>query len=317
MRSDGEGKRGFNSLVVNLNILSKNTLRFITGAIIALIVSCAVYAGGFLLMLLVMYIVWAGSKEYVNILKNKGFMPFFRLIIAVDFCFVILTTLKIFDLVPVVLTMGTIVSFMAVLFYGRQPYIANVATTVLGFLYGGWLPCYLILIRQIGMDDSLGLITIHSNQGLGFIFLLFFTILFTDVGAYFFGSRFGKRPLAPIISPKKTIEGAIGGSICGILVALGIGFFLKIAWYHALVVGILITIFAQIGDLAESLIKRDAGVKDSGNSLPGHGGFMDRADSYLFSTPVAYFYFNHFVVSNHLIHQIMDFAKKAAHIIGI
>lgn len=299
-----------------LEVLNKNKKRIITGSIIALIVMFAVFTGGFLLMLLVMCIVLAGSKEYVSILRNKGFQPFLRLIIAVDFCFVILTTLQRFDLVPVILTFGTIFAFIAVLFKGRQPYIANVATTVLGFVYGGWLPCYLILIRQIEMN-SLGLMSIKLNPGLGFIFLLFFTILLTDVGAFFFGSRYGKTPLAPIVSPKKTIEGAIGGAICGVSVAVLIGYFLHMHWYQSVISGLLITIFAQIGDLAESLIKRDAGVKDSGNSLPGHGGFLDRADSYLFSTPVAYFYFRYFVIDNQLMVDLINFTRKVGHAIGM
>ena len=170
-----------------LDSINKNKLRLITGLIIGFTVLGAVFAGGFLLMLVVMYIVYVGSKEYVAILRNKGFRPFLRLIIAVDIAFVILTTLHRFDLVPMALTFGTIGAFMAVLFKGRQPYIANVATTVLGFIYGGFLPCFLILLRQLEMN-SLGLITIKLNPGLGFIFLLFFTILLTDVGAYFFGS---------------------------------------------------------------------------------------------------------------------------------
>lgn len=95
----------------------------------------------------------------------------------------------------------------------------------------------------------------------------------TDVGGYVFGSKFGKHPLAPVVSPKKTIEGSIGGSLLAILTALLIGWIIHIEWYQSLIAGLLITTFAQLGDLAESLIKRDAGVKDSGNSLPGHGGF--------------------------------------------
>ncbi len=299
-----------------LESINKNKLRLITGLIIGFTVLGAVFAGGFLLMLVVMYIVYTGSKEYVAILRNKGFRPFLRLIIAVDIAFVILTTLQRFDLVPMVLTFGTIGAFMAVLFKGRQPYIANVATTVLGFIYGGFLPCFLILLRQLEMN-SLGLITIKLNPGLGFIFLLFFTILFTDVGAYFFGSKFGKTPLAQVISPKKTVEGAVGGTLCGIAVSMGIGYFLHIFWYQSLIAGLLITFFAQIGDLAESLIKRDAGVKDSGNSLPGHGGFLDRADSYLFSTPVAYFYFKYFVINNQLALDVLDLARKAVHAVGL
>ena len=165
--------------------------------------------------------------------------------------------------------------------------------------------------------DSLGFLTIKLNLGLGFLILLFFTILLTDVGAYFFGSKFGKRPLAPIISPKKTVEGAIGGAVAGVLTAVLVGHFLELLWFQSVIAGLLITIFAQIGDLSESLIKRDAGVKDSGNSLPGHGGFLDRADSYLFSTPVAYFYFKYFVVSNQLTTDFVSFAKRALDAVGL
>ena len=291
-------------------------LRIITGIIIGVLVLSCVIAGGIPLMLLVMYVTYIGSKEYVSILEKKGFKPFLHLIIVADICFVLLTALKRFDLVPVVLTFGTIGAFSLVLWKGRQPYIANVATTILGFIYGGWLPCFIILMRQIN-QDSLGFFSVKMSAGLGFLVLMFFTILMTDVGAYAIGSKYGKRPLAPVVSPKKTIEGAIGGTIAAITAAMLIGYFIHIEWYQSLIGGLLITTFAQVGDLAESLIKRDAGVKDSGNSLPGHGGFFDRSDSYLFSTPVAYFYFNYFVASNQLTLDFISFARKALHAVGL
>ncbi len=299
-----------------LNLINNSTLRLITGVLIGFFVLGCVIAGGIPLMLLVMFVAFIGSKEYVDILKKKGFRPFLHLILAADICFVVLTALKRFDLVPVVLTLGTIGAFTLVLCKGRQPYIANVATTVLGFVYGGWLPCYVILLRQLN-QDSLGFFTIKMCSGLGFLVLLFFTILMTDVGAYVCGSKFGKTPLAPVVSPKKTVEGAVGGSILALCTAMFIGWLIHIEWYQSLIAGFLITLFAQVGDLAESLIKRDAGVKDSGNSLPGHGGFLDRADSYLFSTPVAYFYFNYFVVSDQLTLDFISFARKALHAVGL
>lgn len=299
-----------------LGLFNNTTLRIITGTAIGLFVLACVYAGGIPLMLLVMYVAYIGSKEYVDILQKKGFRPFLHLIIIADICFVILTALKRFDLVPVVLTFGTIGAFTLVLCKGRQPYIANVATTVLGFIYGGWLPCYVILLRQLN-QDFLGFFSIKMCSGLGFMLLLFCTILMTDVGGYVFGSKFGKRPLAPVVSPKKTIEGSIGGSVLAIIAAMLIGYAIHIEWYQSLIAGLLITTFAQLGDLAESLIKRDAGVKDSGNSLPGHGGFLDRADSYLFSTPVAYFYFNYFVVSDQLTMDFLSFARKALDAVGL
>lgn len=79
--------------------------------------------------------------------------------------------------------------------------------------------------------------------------------------------------LAPVISPNKTIEGSVGGAICAVTGALIVGYFIGVEWYLSVIAGLICTVFAQIGDLCESLIKRDAGVKDSGNLLPGHGGF--------------------------------------------
>lgn len=297
-------------------LLNNTMLRLITGTIIGILVLSCVIAGGIPLMLLVLYVTYIGSKEYVSILEKKGFKPFLHLIIVADICFVVLTAFKRFDLVPVVLTFGTIGAFLLVLWKGRQPYIANVATSVLGFIYCGWLPCFIILLRQIN-QDSLGFLSINMSAGLGYLVLMFFAILMTDVGGYVFGSKFGKTPLAPVVSPKKTVEGSIGGSIAAVIAAMIIGYFIHIEWYQSLIGGLLITTFAQVGDLSESLIKRDAGVKDSGNSLPGHGGFLDRADSYLFSTPVAYFYFNYFVASNQLTLDFISFARKALHAVGL
>ena len=84
-----------------------------------------------------------------------------------------------------------------------------------------------------------------------------------------------------------------------------------------MIVGLLITVFAQLGDLSESLIKRDAGVKDSGNSLPGHGGFLDRVDSFMFSAPVAYYFFKYFVISNSLWSEFVEVVHSVLKVIGL
>ena len=216
------------------------------------------------------------------------------------------------NLIPLVLLIGTIGSFLAVLFRGRQPYIANVATTILGFLIA-WMPCHVCLVRQMG--PSVSLFNITFKQGLYFLVFIFFVILLTDIAAYFFGVRFGKHKLCPVISPKKTIEGALAGGICAIITGLIIGKLIGISFYHSLVLSIIVTVMAQLGDLSESLIKRDAGVKDSGNSLPGHGGFLDRADSYLFSVPVAYYYIKYFILSGITFPVITEFIKKVFYVI--
>ena len=97
----------------------------------------------------------------------------------------------------------------------------------------------------------------------------------------------------------------MGGTVMCMLFSIGIGLGIGLAWYHALILGALIATFAQIGDLCESMIKRDAGVKDSSNVLPGHGGFLDRTDSYIMTIPVVYYYVQYFVHTN----VIADFIK--------
>ncbi|MBQ9688608.1 phosphatidate cytidylyltransferase, partial [bacterium] len=200
------------------------------------------------------------------------------------------------DLIFAAITFSIIAAFMWVLFKGRQPYVANVATTILGFLYGGWLTLHLLLLRGLNSSSTMDL-TVNNTQGMGFVFFLFFVILATDMGCYYLGTKFGKHQLAPTVSPKKTIEGAIGGLICAVITAVCGGYLIEIPWYHALILGVLCSAFAQIGDLCESLIKRDAGVKDSSDKIPGHGGFLDRTDSYVFTMPVLYYYLKLFVVN--------------------
>lgn len=277
----------------------------------ALVLSCILLGGKFLLALLLGFIIIA-SKEYVDILKNKGFFPFFKVILIVSVSMVLLSACGYERLIPFVLVFGTIASFLAVLFRGRQPYIANVATTILGFLIA-WMPCHICMIRHMGPEVTLFGKTFE--QGLYFLLLIFFVILFTDMAAYFFGIKFGKHKLSPVISPKKSVEGAVAGGLSAIIVGLVIGYFIGISFYHSFVLSLIVTVMAQLGDLSESLIKRDAGVKDSGNSLPGHGGFLDRADSYLFSIPVAYFYIKYFVLTGITLPMVMDLIKKVINVI--
>jgi phosphatidate cytidylyltransferase len=111
-----------------------------------------------------------------------------------------------------------------------------------------------------------------------------------DIGAYLIGSRFGKNALLPRISPKKTVEGAAGGLIFSIISALICKPILGFGYFHLVILGICMGILGQLGDLSESLIKRDCEVKDSGKIFPGMGGVLDEIDSLLFVAPVFYFY---------------------------
>lgn len=281
--------------------LNKNATRLLTGLIMGTIAMLCIMYGGLALLILLSVIIVFASKEYVKILKHKGFYPSFKIMLLGEALLAAIAYFQRFDLVAVALTFGCMCSFLWVLFVGRQPYIANVATTMLGFVYCGWFPLHLLFLRDLSSTQF--------HDGLGFVVMMFTAILLTDIGCYYAGRHLGKHKLAPTISPNKTIEGSIGGAICAVIGAVVIGTYLGVEWYLSVGAGILCTVFAQLGDLSESLIKRDAGVKDSGNSLPGHGGFLDRTDSFVFTIPVMYYFCKFFIFQTDNITQIINFIK--------
>ena len=124
------------------------------------------------------------------------------------------------------------------------------------------------------------------------VFFLLLVVWLGDSGAYYVGKKFGKHKLSPRISPKKTIEGLAGGITTSIIAAIVIHFtfFPEFPLHHAIIAGVILSFAGVVGDLAESMWKRSADVKDSGTLLPGHGGFLDRFDSILFTAPILYCY---------------------------
>jgi len=155
--------------------------------------------------------------------------------------------------------------------------VVGISTTIFGVLYVAWFFSFLIKIRYL--DNGINL----------FIALLVITKL-GDIGAYLIGSRFGKTPFIPAISPKKSVEGAIAGLIFSVLGAFACRTILGFNYLDLALIGLGLGIIGQLGDLSESLVKRDCQVKDSGNILPGMGGILDEIDSVLFTAPVFYFY---------------------------
>ncbi|MFO0058850.1 MAG: phosphatidate cytidylyltransferase [Cyanobacteriota bacterium] len=174
--------------------------------------------------------------------------------------------------------------------------IADIAASVLGLFYLGFLPSHWIKLRAI-TDPALAPRLPATITGLGWpwtsglalTLLAVALIVATDIGSYGIGRRWGRRPLSPI-SPGKTIEGALGGISCAALVGGTGGLLLGWRWGWLLggLLGVVVAVFAVVGDLTESMMKRDAGLKDSGDAIPGHGGILDRIDSYLFVPAVVY-----------------------------
>ncbi len=157
--------------------------------------------------------------------------------------------------------------------------VVDISTTLFGILYISWFFSFLIRIR-------------YMPQGLGLLAAVLLITKLGDIGAYLIGVRFGKTPLMPRISPKKSVEGALAGLAFSVAGAFMSQKFLNFNYAHLAAVGITLGILGQLGDLSESLIKRDCEVKDSGNILPGMGGILDEIDSLLFTAPVFYFYIN-------------------------
>ena len=159
--------------------------------------------------------------------------------------------------------------------------IVDISTTLFGILYVSWFFSFLIKIIYLPSD-------LHA--GLGLVTSILLMTKLGDIGAYLIGTRLGKSPLIPRISPKKTIEGSIGGLVFSIIGAFIAKAFLPFNYLYLGILGLVCGILGQLGDLSESLIKRDCQVKDSGSIIPGMGGILDAIDSLLFTAPAFYFY---------------------------
>lgn len=162
---------------------------------------------------------------------------------------------------------------------GPRRSLERLAATLCGILYVGWLIGFLIALRRL-------------PEGQHLLYFLAMVVMIGDTAALYIGSTLGKRPLAPQISPRKTVEGAVAGLGGSLAAAYGAS-----AWFlpgmgngHWLAAGALLAVSGQMGDLVESMLKRGAGVKDAGGIIPGHGGVLDRLDSLLFAAPALYVY---------------------------
>ena len=168
--------------------------------------------------------------------------------------------------------------------------LRTMAYTLFGLLYVLWLYNFITKIVYVTPRAPNGAVT-----GQFYVFYCIAITKFSDMGAYLTGSLFGRHPLVPHISPKKTWEGFAGALAFSLLASVGLfalmpGHLSVLTWTHSIVLGLLLGFAAVIGDLAESIIKRSTGVKDSGNMLPGIGGALDLVDSLLFTAPLLFFY---------------------------
>ena len=188
------------------------------------------------------------------------------------------------DSMIMLLSLYMIANLVCLVFFHGKIDPTHCAVNIFGFFYVGFLLSGIYLTRM-------------HNYGQYFVWLIFICAWACDTFAYFTGVLIGKHKLTPILSPKKTVEGAIGGVIGAMLVAVVYGYFasrftvidddINLVFFCAVVAGFG-SIFAQLGDLTASAIKRHTGIKDYGKIIPGHGGIIDRFDSVMFTAPIVY-----------------------------
>lgn len=287
--------------------------RILSGIIAIALALLMIVAGGWYFTLGFCVLVFLGQLEYFRMVRAKGIEPAGKITLVVSQLLLITAAIapNLTDAVfPLV---GTFICFY-LLFQPKMATIADISTSILGLFYGGWLPSYWVRLR-VGLSPAIAATSLPSESlaspplsflqnlslswlsltnlplALTITFLAFGCIWAADIGAYTMGKFFGRTKLSQI-SPKKTVEGAIFGLLGSLAVAeLGAWYLQLPSWQiSGVIFGILVGVASMLGDLTESMMKRDAGIKDSGQLIPGHGGILDRTDSYVFTAPLVYYF---------------------------
>ena len=239
-----------------------------------------------------------GLVELCGALRHGGYHPSTPLAVAVGLALVAALALKALfgvDLVGLAITAAIIGSLVIELRRHHEPgVLASWSLGLAGALYLGWLLSHFVLLRLLVSPLNSNVFTLAGlplDAGAAWIYLILAITWIQDTAAYFVGKNLGRHKMAPVLSPKKTWEGAAGGLLGSVLAALVFApvFGLPITIAQAALLGLVGGVVGPLGDLAESMIKRQVGLKDAGNLIPGHGGILDRADSLLFTGPVLYY----------------------------
>jgi phosphatidate cytidylyltransferase len=271
-----------------MRMIKSNELikRFIIAFLgIPLILSVS-WIGGIVFLIFIDAILTIALLEFYELIKKKGFFPSKVLGIFSALCI----SWNIYFFKCHGLYMIFILCFICIqvneLFHKRANPLINSAVTIFGILYIS-LFSFFLLIRE-GYYSKI----LSDHVGGSIVILVFITIWISDTSAYFSGKFLGKHLLYKCISPNKTWEGSVVGFLSGVAAAIGLRYLLvdSISFLDSLVIGTIIGIIGQISDLIESMYKRDVGVKDTSNILPGHGGLLDRFDSALLVGPIVYCY---------------------------
>lgn len=264
--------------------------RIITGVVFGVVLLGALYLGGLVWAWLVILLAAAVFAEYLRLWRTAG-LTMAPALAVVGYLATMAWPLAAWlqagatnpgagpggPYMGLVLALVVLASLTALVFTYPASGAGGGLVVIAGSIYVGWALAHLTLLRLSG------------PQGIWRALLVFAGVWATDTLAYFIGSLLGRHKLKPSLSPGKSVEGGVGGLLGGILAAWLVGIPLGLPAGLRLGLGLAVAVFGQAGDLAESALKRYAGVKDSGNSLPGHGGLLDRFDSTLLAAPLIYY----------------------------
>jgi phosphatidate cytidylyltransferase len=267
--------------------------RVLTAAIgLPVVVACAL-VGGLPFLLGVNVVILFGLVEFYRMMEAKGIRPYKTVGVAAGLgvSWYVYFQGGVFSSLFITIVL---LAIMVLELFRRDGELAvfHISSTILGVFYVAWLGSHVILLRKLGEGAPAG------DWGGSFVILAFALAWGTDTGAFFVGNLLGKRKLLPRVSPDKSVEGAWGGvatALAASLVAKAT-FASYLTLLDALVLGLVAPAAAVLGDLVESLMKRDVRVKDTSHALPGHGGMLDRFDSVLFVAPLVYYYLRFLVV---------------------
>jgi len=271
-------------------------LRLVSGFLFVPILIWLSRRGGGYLLFLVEIVIVVGMWEFYRLMEAKGVEPSKKLGI---FAALTLATLVYWGgpthFLGLFLAAFAMTITLRELFRAVEKFpIYDIATTAFGVIYVGWLAIHMIMLRElpreVGVDYAIG-----SHL----LLYAFFMTWACDTGAYFIGITFGRHRLLERVSPKKSVEGSVAGLVAATAAGvIGPLWFVRdaagtplLTIPQSVILGVLVGVAGQLGDLVESLLKRDAHIKDTSGTIPGHGGVLDRFDSLLFSAPVTYYFF--------------------------
>ena len=276
-------------------------MRFKSGLIIGIFGLIVVSLGGWFFVIGISLLTYLALLELFRMAEHTGIKPATKTTLFSCAIIIISTYLEIKGIIGeeisnAILPISSIAICTWLLLQPKPGKISDIATSIFGLFYLGLLPSYWIKLRELenifnnsNLNNNL-FPNLNNFSGFNVTLITCLLIVSSDIGSYFVGKRYGKRSLSPI-SPGKTIEGLIGGISSSIFT--GIIFATLFNWVNAVTIGIsfgiLVSLMGLVGDLIESMMKRDAKLKDSGNLLPGHGGMLDRIDSYIFTPSLIYY----------------------------